>query len=160
MYSGWQQYKLPFITLARYKPGVVLRLPVSEKMLRPMLLLLLLAVVISVTETQYSGNTKQSYKQEIFLLFILFFKMGNIINISPKREKFYNPPLKSLLKRIRFITQDRRYMITYCVFWSGFHYSFAPFFPTDDWGEFPTSYNRQARGGYNNYFRSSSLTKS
>ena len=33
--------------------------------MRPMLLLLLLAVVISVTETQYSGNTKQSYKQKI-----------------------------------------------------------------------------------------------
>jgi len=64
---------------------------VSDKMLRPMLVLLLLAVVVSVTGTQFSG----------------------------------------------------------------FHYPFAPFYPTDAWGEFPTPYNRQARAGYNNYFRTS-----
>ena len=51
-------YIIPFITLARYKAGIVVMLPVSEKMLRPMLLFLLLAVVISVTETQYSGKNK------------------------------------------------------------------------------------------------------
>ena len=51
-------YIIPFITLARYKAGIVVRPPVSEKMLRPMLLFLLLAVVISVTETQYSGKNK------------------------------------------------------------------------------------------------------